>query len=186
MYNEFLCDGPVLDVGCGMGDYLRRFPVGSTGIDISRPNLERCQRDGLCVTLADLNRHLPFAEDTFRTVFISHVLEHVDSPLALLREAARVAQRRVLVVLPIETSIARWALRDHYFRGHSTDLYSFSFNCLDRLFAVAGLTVERRVLDFPLTRHVAPDSLTRLLNAFPRHLTRWFAGNFWYVGDVEP
>ncbi len=47
---------------------------------------------------------LPLADRSVATVLLVHVLEHVDAgtALALLREACRVAQQRVVVAVPVE------------------------------------------------------------------------------------
>src|SRR5262249_45960923 len=95
---------PVLDLGCAKGAYLREFGPGSIGVDVSRPNLERCRALGLSVMEADLNQELPFPAQSFPVVFCSHVLEHVDAPIELLRQCNRVlTQEGTLVLgLPIE------------------------------------------------------------------------------------
>ena len=119
---------PVLDLGCAKGTYLRQFVPGSIGLDVSRPNLEYCRGLGLQVMAADLNSKLPFASESFPAILCSHVLEHVDAPIDLLRECNRVLSPSGTLVLglPIENSIVN-RLRGHkYFYHHPGHLYSFS------------------------------------------------------------
>jgi len=76
----------VLDLGCGVGNYLQRFSEASVGIDASLPGLEICKKKELHAQFGDLNKPLEFGCE-FDVAFCSHVLEHVDSPLSLLRRA---------------------------------------------------------------------------------------------------
>ena len=86
----------VLDVGCGDGTVARHVAaaVGATrvaGVDVKvRPDvaIEVTAYDGL---------HLPFEDDAFEAVLIADVLHHCVEPLAVLREALRVARRVVAV-----------------------------------------------------------------------------------------
>jgi SAM-dependent methyltransferase len=180
--DRHLASGSVLDVGCGTGSHLAQFPIGSLGLDLSSPNVEACRARGLTAVFADLNRSLPLRDRSFETVFISHVLEHVESPTGLLRESARIARSRVVLALPIEGSLARFVLRDPYFAGHPTHLYGFSVESLDRLFDTVGLRVVDRVFDFPGVRRIGAVRATLLLNRLPVFLLRRLAANVWYVG----
>lgn len=119
---------PVLDLGCAVGTYLKQLPPGSFGVDVSRPNLEHCRSLGLRVMAADLNRDLPFPAMSIPAILCSHVLEHVDAPINLLRECRRILGQKGLLVLglPIESNLVN-RLRGHkYFYHHPGHLYSFS------------------------------------------------------------
>lgn len=183
--DRYLSAGPVLDIGCGTGEHLARFPKGSVGLDLSSPNIRACHSRGLSATFADLNRPLPLRDRSFETVFLSHVLEHVESPIGLLRESARIADKWVVVALPIERSLARRVLRDPYFAGHPTHLYGFSLESLDRLFEAVEMRVVDRVFDFPGLRRIAPVHMTLVLNRLPRSWQRVLAANVWYVGTFR-
>ncbi len=82
----------VLDVGCGMGEFVRRlreFSRDVCGVDIDaervRQGAERVPNLALSV-----GEHLPFGDDTFDVVLLHEVIEHVADDLATLREARRV------------------------------------------------------------------------------------------------
>lgn len=141
----WLKSSPVLDLGCACGTYLRHFPAGSLGLDVSRPNVERCRQSGLHVIPADLNQELPVPDHSFQAVFCSHVLEHVDAPIILLRECRRVLQSNGLLVLglPIESSLVN-RLRGHrYFYHHPGHLYSFGLENIDVLLKKTGFQITR-------------------------------------------
>jgi SAM-dependent methyltransferase len=122
-----------------------RFPAGSVGVDASRPSLQACRKKNLEVVLGDLNDDLGFRDGTFDVVFCSHILEHVDSPISLLREANRILKgnRIVVVSIPYEKSIANAIGLDGYFRNHPEHIYGFSFNGLGVLLTKTGFSVER-------------------------------------------
>lgn len=136
---------PVLDLGCAKGAYLRQFAPGSIGVDVSKPNLEHCRALGLLVVAADLNSKLPFASESFPGILCSHVLEHVDAPIDLLRECNRVLPPGGTLVLglPIENSLVN-RLRGHkYFYHHPGHLYSFSLENIDVLLQKTGYEIVR-------------------------------------------
>lgn len=86
----------VLDVGCGTEATHGAKPRGDVNIDVSRlaegckvPNFIRA--DAL---------HLPFVDESFDTVFCSHVFEHIWESQAVLREFLRVTRRRIVLITP--------------------------------------------------------------------------------------
>ncbi len=81
-------NGRALDVGCGIGDFLS-FRPGTVGVDINPSTVEWCQRQGLDAHLM-LPDHLPFDDETFDSVVLDNVMEHLSSPELLLREIRRV------------------------------------------------------------------------------------------------
>jgi phosphatidylethanolamine/phosphatidyl-N-methylethanolamine N-methyltransferase len=98
----------VLDLGIGTGASLPHYPNHGriVGIDLSGGMLRECrkkiqERDldhvALCQTDA---MKLPFADDTFDHVFMSHVISVVSDPYRLVRQVQRVAKpgARIVVV----------------------------------------------------------------------------------------
>lgn len=176
---------PVLDLGCGMGSYLSRFAKGSIGVEISRPNLLHCRDHGLNVVSADLNDTLPFANHSFPCVFCSHVLEHVDAPILLLRECNRILQDNGLLILglPIEHSRINEIRGDHYFQSHPGHLYSFSLDNIEALFSKTGFRQLRLYYEIRGAQRSYMQPFQKLMNAFP---FRWlFSLNmaYWIVAQ---
>jgi SAM-dependent methyltransferase len=109
-----------LEVGCGDGALLselhrRRFGGRLAGVEITQAAVsiarDRPELDN--VTLYD-GENLPFAQGEFDLGILSHVLEHVPDPPALLAEVAR-SCRSVLVEVPLEANLSarRGAKREH-------------------------------------------------------------------------
>jgi SAM-dependent methyltransferase len=95
--------GPhLLDLGCGLGGYSRA--LGGRGfvcraLDVNADYVRRAQALGVDAACYDGGR-LPVADRAVDTVILLEVLEHLDDPSVLLREARRVATRNVLVSVP--------------------------------------------------------------------------------------
>ncbi|HEX5501409.1 MAG TPA: class I SAM-dependent methyltransferase [Thermomicrobiales bacterium] len=176
----------VLDLGCGLGYYLRQFSRESVGVEVSAPSLEACRRAGLNVLSADLNAPLPFADCSFDAIFCSHVLEHVDAPIMLLRECRRLLRPGGCVVIgvPTEGSISR-ALGDHYYRAHPGHLYGFSLSNLSVLLEKAGFTVARVFVDFNLVGRLRLQRFLRLAQWLPARWILWCSNAYWVVGATE-
>jgi len=102
--------GPAVDLGCGVGELLAHLPPGSMGLEINRATVEHCRGQGLDVAYYDGwddDWHLAPVGDTgrqFDTLIMSHVLEHLNEPVDVLRRVFRGAGslgiRRVLVQVP--------------------------------------------------------------------------------------
>jgi phosphatidylethanolamine/phosphatidyl-N-methylethanolamine N-methyltransferase len=98
----------VLDLGIGTGASLRYYPrdLGRIfGIDLSIGMLQLCKqrmhnqdRRNATVVQADA-LHLPFDDDTFDLVFVSHVISVVSDPCQVVREAQRVAKPGARIVM---------------------------------------------------------------------------------------
>lgn len=91
-----------LDVGCGSGNHLillHRLGLDVTGLDAS-PCMIRGARDLIgnrCALKLGTAEALPFDDNEFDFVVLINTLEFLDHPLEALREAGRVASRKVFV-----------------------------------------------------------------------------------------
>jgi phosphatidylethanolamine/phosphatidyl-N-methylethanolamine N-methyltransferase len=97
----------VLDLGIGTGVSLNYYPNRGRiiGVDLSSGMLRECRKkirerglDHATVFQADA-MVLPFGDDTFDHVFISHVISVVSDPYNLVREAQRVARPGARIVI---------------------------------------------------------------------------------------
>lgn len=149
----------VLEIGCGDGALLselarRGFGEHRAGVEIAqaavaiaraRPGVDR-------VELYDGHR-LPFADGAFDVGVLSHVLEHVPDPPALLAEASR-ACGVVIVEVPLEAnwSAARAGRRAH--AGEIGHLHTLDRDAARAIVASAGLELELELEDpLPLEVH---------------------------------
>lgn len=92
--------GRTLDIGCGIGDMLS-FRPGTVGVDINPRIVAHCRSIGLEAHLMEGDR-LPFDADSFDSVLMDTVLEHVAQAQPMPQEAGRVLVPggRLLVGVP--------------------------------------------------------------------------------------
>jgi SAM-dependent methyltransferase len=147
-----------LDVGCGDGALLcelhrRGFGGALSGVEITEAAVaiarSRPQIDS--VELYD-GQHLSAADGAYELGVLSHVLEHVPDPVALLSEVAR-ACRAVLVEVPLE---ANWSARRAGKRQHAAEvghLQRLDRRAVRTIVARAGLSIAAE-LDDPLPLEV--------------------------------
>jgi phosphatidylethanolamine/phosphatidyl-N-methylethanolamine N-methyltransferase len=100
----------VLDLGIGTGASLEFYPADRgqiVGVDLSAGMLRECRKKiaargglgGRAVVFQADAMNLPFADDTFDHVFISHVITVVSDPFRLIRQAQRVAKPGAKIVI---------------------------------------------------------------------------------------
>lgn len=94
--------GSVLDVGTGTGLFAEAFLNAgwlATGTDVNAELLELARAEVPAAQfLASSAEKLTFDSDAFDLVFLGQVLHEIDRPIDALREARRVARRRVVVL----------------------------------------------------------------------------------------
>lgn len=148
-----------LEVGCGDGSLLselhrRGFAGRLAGVEIAEQAVAIARaRPGIAsVELYD-GVHLPFAERAFDLGILSHVLEHVPDPAALLSEVARVCAA-VIVEVPLE---ANWSARRAGKREHAVEvghLQRLDRQSARETVARAGLVIAAELEDaLPLRVH---------------------------------
>ena len=149
-----------LDVGCGDGAVLselhrRGFGGRLSGVEISEAavRVARERREIDAVETYD-GAHLPAGDGSYELGILSHVLEHVGTPAALLAEVGRVCGA-VVIEVPLESNLS--ALRRSR-RGRSEEvghLQRLSRASARAIVAEAGMRVACELEDpLPLTVHV--------------------------------
>ena len=156
-----LSPASVAEIGCGDGALLAE--LGARGLSGQLHGFEvseeaaRIARSRGVPGLAEVTVYdgasLPAADEAFDLAILSHVLEHVPDPAALLRECARVA-RAVLVEVPLESNLS--ARRDSKRSGAAEigHLQALDRAAVKALVADAGLRVQQELADpLPLEVH---------------------------------
>lgn len=109
-----------LEIGCGDGALLcelagRGFGGRLEGLEITRAAVAlACEREEIAAVALYDGVHVPAGEGAYELGILSHVLEHVPDPAALLAEAAR-ACGAVVMEVPLEANLSarRAAKREH-------------------------------------------------------------------------
>src|SRR5204863_9492984 len=84
----------ILDVGCGIGTWMRHFRDFSPhvyGVDVEEPRVAEAAQDLPGASLA-VSEHLPFGANVFDVVFLHEVIEHVANDRETIQEAVRVTR----------------------------------------------------------------------------------------------
>jgi methionine biosynthesis protein MetW len=140
--------GSVLDVGCGDGSIIGRLvetKLGRehTGVDISSSAIAAARAKNIPGVRFEVfdGGSLPFREHQFDLVVMSHVVEHLEHPRILIREAQRVA-RHVVIEVPCEHTIR---LRRNYLADPVGHINFYTPVTIRRLLQTCGLTVEKQI-----------------------------------------
>jgi phosphatidylethanolamine/phosphatidyl-N-methylethanolamine N-methyltransferase len=144
----------VLDLGIGTGNSLNYYPPQSRiyGIDLSSGMLREARKKvderGINrVTLLQADAlHLPFADNSFDHVFISHVISVVSDPYRLIQEAQRVAKpdARIVIVNHFQSTNRFIALLEKWLCPLCTRLGWRSDLPLEDLIRRTGVQVDYR------------------------------------------
>jgi len=94
----------ILDIGCGVGAFVRRlgeFSGEVYGTDVDRESVIRGVEEVPNLALA-VGERMPFRDGTFDVILLHEVLEHVDDDVETLREARRLLAPggRVVIFCP--------------------------------------------------------------------------------------
>ena len=160
--DEFRNHAPVLDVGCGRGEFLqllRDAGIVARGVDADADMVAFARGDGLQVDHADALAYLESLEDaSLGGVFAAQVVEHLHPPglLRLLELAARKLRGGGLLVAETINPLSPLALR-HYFADltHAQPLVPETLELLARQAGFAR--VDIRYAHEPERRLEEPD-----------------------------
>ena len=92
----------ILDVGCATGEYCRKLNglgIECVGVDVNPEYVARAKENGVeayCMHAESLK----FPDNSFDTILLFELLEHVINPDHVLKEAKRVARRNILISVP--------------------------------------------------------------------------------------
>lgn len=159
-----------LDVGCGRGllvDFFAAAGFTAIGTQLSETAASAARARGTDVRVGEL-RQLSLAAGSCGLVVLYHVLEHVDDPLAELRELFRLLAPGGLLVVEVpsfDRPGARWlGLRDLCI-DYPHHLYFFKPAALRALVAAAGFEILEE--SFFSLEYSPVTTLQNLLNLLP-------------------
>ncbi len=144
--------GTVLDLGSGDGlllSLLKDKGIKGKGLDLSEEGVAKANAKGLDTKVFDFGSNkLPFPDNSFDTVVMLDILEHLYNPESVLKEAARVSKKDVIVSVPNFNSLpARLQVlfgsvpeNNRPRKGH---VYWFNYPVLAKLFSNANLSPVR-------------------------------------------
>jgi ubiquinone/menaquinone biosynthesis C-methylase UbiE len=157
-----------LDVGCGDGFssfYMSRRIPELWAVDRSNRMLRRHPLLGSGRVFSCDAFRLPFRDNSFDLVYCWELLHHVSNPQSVLREMIRVSRKYVVAAEPnrnnpFQFGFALWD-REHRW------VLRFSLGYMRRLFASAGLQIERAFCGGCIFPNMTPIWLFPLLRRVP-------------------
>lgn len=185
---------PILDIGCGFGEFAGVFFDKSVevGIDIDEKDLIRARqiKKFKKLILADA-RNLPFAKDTFNTVLSNSVLEHIPNVSKVFTESYRVLKPGGYLVVTVAVStfynnlFFTQVLEKMGFRS----LAKYYFQMINKIFKHINVfpkekwvsMVKKARFEVVVDKYIISKKSTMmfdltLLPALPSQLIRWIFG----------
>jgi len=158
---DFIAQGSkILDLGCGSAivgkvfqDFFQAKIIGVDIRDYRVVNIPFQIFDG---------KNLPFPDDCFDTVLINYVLHHSKDPIALLKEAKRVARDKIIIhedLLngPFSSLICKiHGFSFAKFIGDSNKISFKSEKEWEKIFKELGLNIifKKRINNFPIKKEL--------------------------------
>jgi len=159
---EAVPQGPVIDLGCNRGELIEELlarGLEASGVESSPAAVSYCKMRGLQVQQARLE-DFRIPRGQYRTVVLSHVLEHLQDPVGVLKDVAASLpdDGSVVICVPHVRSPMRWLFGAHW---HGWDppfhLVHYDSRSVSAVCDMAGLEVVK------IAKRMIPDDLRRSL-----------------------
>ena len=165
----------VLDIGAGRGGFVRAARargLQAWALDLEPDAAHLWRRDGVPGALGDGAR-APFADGSLDVVRLKELIEHVEDPLALIREAARLLRPGGLLIVHTPSPYSQLYPVGNFWDDY-THVRPFSRLGLRRLIEDGGLRLER-IEGYVAGRNALERALGRLLAPVLPHTYRVLA-----------
>ena len=120
---DFFLKKPCLDVGCGIGDFLKISNKCNSGLDINDYLIEYCKKNNLKVEKIK-NEKFPIEDESFSSVILDNVLEHLSEPKSLLKEIERVLEPNSIFIVGVPGKKGYESDDDHKIFYNDKNIYS--------------------------------------------------------------
>ncbi len=145
--SRFLEGLKVIDIGCGEGygsHMLSAVASEVTGVDIDEESIEHAREkykaDNLKYETADVQK-LPFSDDEFNAGLCFEVIEHIENPVELLREATRVIETNGTFIVSTPNAAVKVSSQPNPYHVKEFQLIGF-LNLLRGHFPVTSYTID--------------------------------------------
>ena len=173
----------ILDIGCGIGvlasEVKDRYNSEVYGIDINRVAVKSAVQAGIKAKVGDIEKKLPYGNESFDAVLIIQVIEHVLGTDDLVLEAKRVLKENGLLIISTP-NLSNWFNRIIFLFGFQPFFTEVSLK--DKTFGLSftrGMSVNRETLGH--LRIFTLRALRDLLNYYGFKTNFIRGGNLYYL-----
>lgn len=94
--------GKLIDIGCGRMPYRKKLePLVDSYTGVDHPEASKLYKSDYKIDVLANAKKLPFKDRTFDIALLIQVLEHVDSPNQVIKEAARVLKPNGILIISV-------------------------------------------------------------------------------------
>lgn len=91
---------PCLDVGSGIGDFIKFSKKTSHGVEVNKFLVDQCVSSDLNVKLI-VEDKIPFRSNSFNSAILDNVLEHICKPNQILIEINRILNKDSILIIGV-------------------------------------------------------------------------------------
>lgn len=164
-----------LDIGSATGLLLNNMKQkGWTpdGVELCKESAEYCEKHFQINVHQTYLENVQFPDNTFDAVHMSHVIEHVPSPLSTLKEIYRIMKKKglfVIVTPNIDSFQARW-FKENWRSSHKDHLTLFSTKTLRNHLQKVGFTIVKQFSYGGIGVGLAPKSIKKIVDFIVRKI----------------
>lgn len=190
---------PILDIGCGFGEFAGVFfdKTVEVGIDVDGKDLLKARqiKKFKKLILADA-RKLPFKDNTFNTIFSNSVLEHIPNVQKVFKESLRVLKPKgyLIYTVPINTFYNNLYFTSLFERIGYSNLGLYYYRFINKIFKHINILPKNKWIQMTrkagfnmiLEKEITSKKSTQvfdltLLPALPSQIGRWLFGKRYIV-----
>jgi SAM-dependent methyltransferase len=120
---DFFLKKLYLDVGCGLGDFLKKSKKCKDGLEINDYLIEYCPKNNLKVDKIENEKFLT-EDNSFSSVILNNFLEHISEAKSLIKEIERVLVPKSIFIVGVPGKKGYQSYYDHKIFYDNKNIYA--------------------------------------------------------------